>query len=69
MKLQELKVQLDTDAQQRCAAQEKTIKELHEQLVAKDNAIKALQNRCWALNGGVLCLWCGFKDDCKRGAK
>lgn len=63
--LEQFKNQLDTDAQQRCLAQEKTIKELEAKIKTRENHIRILQNRCRVLSSGVFCDKCGMKDICK----
>ena len=72
MNLEQFKDQLDTDAQKRCIAQEKTIKELlyrceqyKSLLKDRDKTIEQLQNRCFAQTKGLICLFCGFASDCK----
>jgi DNA-binding transcriptional MerR regulator len=72
MSLEQLKDQLEGDAQKRCAEQEKTIKSLIEQnkrfaetIQDQQKIIRAIQNRCRALTGGLMCLFCDFKQDCK----
>jgi DNA-binding transcriptional MerR regulator len=72
MNLEQLRESLDTDAQKRCAEQEKTIKSLIEQnkrfaetIQDQQNTVRAIQNRCKALTGGIMCLFCDFKQDCK----
>ncbi len=80
--LEQLKVELDTEAQQKCAKQNNTIKSLNnkiqsllEILIKKENSINALQNRCFALSKMELCLFCEFKENCSalktfwKGAK
>lgn len=69
--LDEFKNQLDTDAQKRCLAQEKTIHEQNEQLRRKteyiekqSKMIKALQNRCKAITFGQICIFCDMKHEC-----
>lgn len=69
--LEQFKNQLDTDAQKRCLVQEKTIRELSSQVKSlnellkdRDNLTTVLQNRCFALGGRVLCLFCGCKNTC-----
>lgn len=63
--LEEFKNQLDTDAQKRCAAQEETIRNLIKQNKEQNIEINQLQNRCWALTRGVMCLVCRARDRCK----
>lgn len=63
--LEQFKNQLESNATKRCEAQEKTIKELHEQIKDKDEWIRVLQNRCYTLSYGALCGHCGGKDNCK----
>lgn len=70
--LEEFKNQLDTDAQKRCIAQEKTIKDLHEVIKNNNQIIKQqetlimqLQNRCYAQTRGILCIFCGVKNKCE----
>lgn len=77
--LDEFKNQLDTDAQQRCTAQEKTIKDLYETvrvqektikdlsetIVGEEDSIRILQNRCRSLSSGFLCDRCGMRNTCK----
>lgn len=72
--LEQFRNQLDTDAQQRCLAQEKTIKELNLQvnqfkglLKDRDTLIIQLQNRCFAQTRGLICLFCGCRNTCPRG--
>jgi uncharacterized coiled-coil protein SlyX len=45
MKLNEFKEMMDTDAQKRVVAQEKTIKELHKVIADQQNKIEILEAR------------------------
>lgn len=74
--LDQFRETLDTDAQKRCIAQEKTIKELHAQLKEKDALIKrqkylilTLENKCYVGTKGILCIFCGHKKTCKAHGK
>lgn len=80
--LQQMKEQLEGDAQRRCEAQEKTIKDLHYEIKMKDvqiekhlDTIRVLQNRCFAQTHGVICIFCEYRHECRsnfkntRGAK
>jgi DNA-binding transcriptional MerR regulator len=71
MSLEQLKEQLEGNAQKRCAEQEKTIKNLIEQnkrmvdlIKDKETEIRQLQNRCYAISRGVLCVFCNIKHKC-----
>lgn len=73
LSLEQFKEKLDTDAQKRCIAQEKTIKELNAQveqykglLKDRDKMIETLQNRCFAQTRGVICFFCGYKNTCNN---
>ena len=77
--LEQFKNKLDTDAQQRCLNQEKTIKELNFTIKTQgktikdlngiiereEDSIRILQNRCKALSNGVFCDRCGMRNICK----
>lgn len=63
MNLEEFKKQMNTEAQERCNQQEKTIKELHEQIKGLQHTVKIMQNRCHAQTLGVLCMFCGYQKD------
>ena len=72
LSLEQFKEQLETDATKRCAAQEKSIKELHETLKNRDEYIAALkhriitlENKCYVGTRGVLCIFCTDKGVCK----
>ena len=72
LNLEQFRYQLDSDAQKRCDAQEKTIKELHETLkqrdeyIAKmDHRISTMENKCYVGHHGILCLFCMDKGICK----
>ena len=43
MNLEELKEMMDTDARKRCAAQEQTIKELHQKIAEQNKEIARLR--------------------------
>lgn len=43
MKLHEFKEMMDTDARKRCAAQEQTIKELHQKIAEQNREIARLR--------------------------
>lgn len=71
MKIEELRQQLDSDARKRCTAQEKTIhdlilrnKKLEERLKDRQDDIHALQNRCFAMTHGVMCIFCRMRETC-----
>jgi DNA anti-recombination protein RmuC len=71
--LEQFRNQLEGDAQKRCEAQEKTIKELTERLKNteelskdKDHLIAALQNRCWVFTQGTMCHYCDCRWTCAR---
>lgn len=68
MNLEEFKQRMNTEAQERCNQQEKTIKDLHAKIAEQQNIIRSLQNRCYVQTGGVLCLFCGkeVKSTCPR---
>lgn len=72
MNLQELKKALECDATKRNEEQAKTIKELHNKIKKledeankREKLIGQLFNRCKVLSRGVLCMFCGCKDDCQ----
>lgn len=72
--LEEFRNQLDTDAQKRCLAQEKTIKELNSQVAQlkgllkdRDKLIIQLQNRCFVYTHGLICSFCGCRNTCPKG--
>lgn len=69
LKLAEFRQQLETDASRRADNQAKTIRELHEKLAEKDRAIRHLENRCYVLTRGTICLFCGYKDRCSAKQK
>ena len=64
--LQQLKENLEGEAQTRCQAQEKTIKDLFEKIKEKNDIIRVLQNRCYVQTRGTWCTLCGMKSTCKR---
>lgn len=71
--LEEFREKLDTDAQRRCKEQEKTIrdliaqnKQLYELLKDRQKDIQALQNRCYSYSRGLICLFCGMRNSCRR---
>lgn len=49
MNLEELREMMDTDARKRCAAQEQTIKELHQRIAEQQKEIERLEA---SLKGG-----------------
>lgn len=72
MNLEQFKERLDTDAQRRCLAQEKTIKDLHEKLKdykitqeKQSDYIRFLENRCFEHTRGVTCIFCRYKNTCQ----
>lgn len=72
MNLHELKKELESDASKRCAEQEKTIKNLHEQIKERDKLVGQLMNRCRvnsSILGGALCFWCGCREECETRQK
>ena len=73
LSLEAFRTSLDSEAQQRCKAQEATIKNLHGQvkqlrelLTDREEDLRVLANRCWALSRGSLCLFCGMRGHCWR---
>lgn len=71
--LEQFREQIETDASRRCIAQEKTIKELNEQIKSltsqideEADDIRALSNRCFALSHGLLCIFCGMRKRCPK---
>ena len=38
--------------------------EIRAEKLEQDN--KQLKNRCWALTNGLMCQFCGFKEDCEH---
>lgn len=71
MKLEQLRRELDTDARQRCQAQEETIKNLIDQnkrlsglLREREDDIRALQNRCFVFTRGTFCSTCLMRSSC-----
>ena len=74
MTLEQFRAELETDATKRNETQEVTIKELIAENHKKDEelkmtlqALKQMFDRCYSVhcNGGALCIFCGFKADCK----
>lgn len=59
MNLEEFKQRMNTEAQERCNQQEKTIRELHAKIADQQAIIRSLQNRCFAQTRGLLCIFCG----------
>lgn len=73
LSLEEFKEALSSDATKRAEAQETTIKELHAELGMKSKEIaerkemcRVLFNRCFATCKGMMCVFCGIKDACKK---
>ena len=78
MTLEQFKNELESDATKRNAAQEETIKMLIAENKQKDDelkialtALKQMFERCKAVHcgGGVLCVFCGFKNECAAALK
>lgn len=72
MNLEQFKKQFESSAQKRSTQQEKTIMELHAKIARmaaeikeRDERIRIMENRCFATNHGVLCIFCGYKKTCK----
>ena len=72
MNLDEFKKTFESDATKRCEAQEETIKQLHTKVRKLEENIDLLQkdktqlmNRCYVMGKGILCIFCGFRDECK----
>lgn len=63
MNLEEFKRQMNTEAQERCNQQEKTIHELHQKIKDLREMVKIMQNRCFAQTGGLICTFCLYKKD------
>lgn len=64
MNLDQLRTELDTEAQKRCRAQEKTIKEMEVQLIQRKDDTTFLANRCFVHTHGLLCSLCRMRDRC-----
>lgn len=65
MNLDELRKTLSSEATERCKAQEKTIKKLHQQINEQQAEIDywkghvaALGHRCMVFTKGLMCIWC-----------
>lgn len=65
MNIDELRKTLSSEATERCKAQEKTIKKLHQQIKEQQEEIEywkkhvaALGHRCRVFTKGGLCIWC-----------
>lgn len=72
MNLDELRKTLSSEATERCKAQEKTIKNLHQQINKQQEQINeqqeeidywkkhvaALGHRCMVFTKGLICIWC-----------
>lgn len=65
MNLDELRKTLSSEATERCKAQEKTIKKLHQQINEQQEEIDywkkhvaALGHRCMVFTKGLMCIWC-----------
>lgn len=41
-----------------------TREELKTRIEQLENDKKSLMNRCWVHTGGLMCQFCGFKEDC-----
>lgn len=75
MNLEELKNSLNTEAYTKSIEQEKLIiglnkiiSEYLKTIEKQKTCIKQLQGRCFVHHNGILCPFCGFKNDCvKRG--
>jgi hypothetical protein len=65
LSLEQLKSELETDAQKRCIAQENTIKDLHETIKKQEKLIIQLENRCFVYTRGLACLFCSERNTCK----
>ncbi len=73
MRLEEFKAALESDASKRCEEQELTIKALHARINDLNQSIhrltkdkRQLMNRCKVSSRGLLCLFCGFKNECDK---
>jgi hypothetical protein len=71
MDLNELKQQLDSDAQRRCKDLEienRNLKSANRSLLdllkERDSSISGLQNRCYAFTRGTICHMCIIKIPC-----
>jgi uncharacterized Fe-S cluster-containing MiaB family protein len=78
MTLEQFKAELETDATKRNSAQEETIKRLIAENKKKDEelkitltALKQMFAMCKTVHcgGGVLCVFCGFKNECAAALK
>ena len=41
-----------------------TVEELKTRIEQLEQENKQLRSRCWALTNGLMCQFCGFKEDC-----
>lgn len=71
MSLQQFKKALESDATIQVETQKKIINGLNKQIKEKEEKIKELENRfqimcnrCMAHTQGLICLYCGYKEDC-----
>jgi sensor histidine kinase YesM len=72
LSLEQFKDILDTEAQKRCREQENTIKNLigqNKRLIElvkdKEKELVQMQNRCYAMTRGAICIFCNCKDSCQ----
>lgn len=63
MNLEEFKQQMNTEAQERCNQQEKTIKELHQKIKELRETVRIMQNRCFAQTSRLICMFCAYRKD------
>lgn len=63
MNLEEFKRQMNTETQERCNQQEKTIKELHQKIKELRETVRIMQNRCFAQTSGLICMFCTYFKD------
>jgi len=76
MNLEEFKKSMETDATKRATAQQETIKNLHREIdrmngiiAEKEDGMRQLMNRRGVFSGGSMCIFCGFRKQCKSRAK
>lgn len=47
----------------------KTIEELQERVEQLEKDKRNLMNRCWVHTRGLLCIFCGFREECEHTAE
>ena len=47
----------------------KTNEELQERIEQLEKDKRSLMNRCFVQSRGILCIFCGFKEECEHGKK